>query len=85
MDGIIKKLTFLLIEYCYVNNEENISELENDITKLISELEQRDYHELYRQFSEMKTVLQNIETEYGKQLQFDWKEDIQMISKNGEL
>ena len=25
------------------------------------------------------------ETEYGKQLQFDWKEDIQMISKNGEI
>ena len=25
------------------------------------------------------------ETEYGKQLQFDWKEDIKMISKNGEL
>ena len=25
------------------------------------------------------------ETEYGKQLQFDWKEDMKMISKNGEL
>lgn len=25
------------------------------------------------------------ETEYGKQLQFDWKEDIKMISKNGEI
>jgi len=25
------------------------------------------------------------ETEYGKQIQFDWKEDIQMISKHGEL
>ena len=25
------------------------------------------------------------ETDFGKQLQFDWKEDIKMISKNGEL
>ena len=25
------------------------------------------------------------ETEYGKQLQFDWKEDMQMISKHGEV
>ena len=25
------------------------------------------------------------ETEFGKQLQFDWKEDIKMISKHGEL
>lgn len=25
------------------------------------------------------------ETEFGKQLQFDWKEDIKMISKNGEI
>ena len=25
------------------------------------------------------------ETEYGKQLQYDWKEDIKMISKHGEL
>lgn len=25
------------------------------------------------------------ETEYGKQLQFDWKEDIKMISKHGEV
>lgn len=25
------------------------------------------------------------ETEYGKQLQFNWKEDIKKISKNGEL
>ena len=25
------------------------------------------------------------ETKYGKQLQFDWKEDIKMISKHGEL
>ena len=25
------------------------------------------------------------ETDFGRQLQFDWKEDIQMISKNGEI
>ena len=25
------------------------------------------------------------ETEFGKQLQFDWKEDIQMVSKHGEI
>lgn len=25
------------------------------------------------------------ETEFGKQLQFDWKEDLQMISKHGEI
>lgn len=25
------------------------------------------------------------ETEYGKQLQFDWKENIKMVSKNGEV
>ena len=25
------------------------------------------------------------ETEYGKQLQFDWKEDIKLISKHGEI
>lgn len=25
------------------------------------------------------------ETEFGQQLQFDWKEDIKMVSKNGEL
>lgn len=25
------------------------------------------------------------ETEYGKQLQFDWKEDLKMISKHGEI
>ena len=25
------------------------------------------------------------ETDFGKQLQFDWKEDIKMISKNGEV
>jgi len=25
------------------------------------------------------------ETDYGQQLQFDWKEDIKMVSKNGEL
>lgn len=25
------------------------------------------------------------ETEYGKQLQFDWKEDIKMVSKHGEI
>lgn len=32
-----------------------------------------------------KTAHPRYETEIGEQLQFDWKEDIQMISKNGEI
>ena len=74
--GIVKKLTFLLVEYAYIDQYKgNIGELEEDITKLISELAQRHYHELYRQFSEMKTVLQNVETEYGKP--YAWIEDVE--------
>lgn len=44
----------------------------------------------YVQQENLKTKSNNkvhlrYETEYGQQLQFDWKEDIQMVSKHGEL
>lgn len=74
--GVIKKLTFLLIELAYIDQyNDNIGELEKDITELISELAQRDYYELHRQFPQMKKVLRNVETEYGKP--YAWIEDVQ--------
>ena len=44
----------------------------------------------YIQKNELKPQKNNkahlrFETNFGKQLQFDWKEDIEMISKNGEI
>ena len=50
-----------------------------------------NYSNFYKYSKEFKTNKNNnkfhprYETEYGKQLQFDWKEDIKMISKSGKL
>lgn len=37
-----------------------------------------------RELKEENTIHPRYETEYGEQMQFDWKEDIKMISKSGE-
>lgn len=50
-----------------------------------------NYSNFYKYSKEFKTNKINnkfhprYETEYGKQLQFDWKEDIKMFSKSGKL
>ncbi len=50
-----------------------------------------NYSNFYKYSKEFKTNKNNnkfhprYETEYGKQLQFDWKEDIKMFSKSGKI
>ena len=50
-----------------------------------------NYSNFYKYSKEFKANKNNnkfhprYETEYGKQLQFDWKEDIKMINKSGKL
>lgn len=86
--GLMKKLTFLLIEQAYTGEyDEGIGELERDITNVISELGHREYYDIYRDFPEAKKVLMKIENKYGHPYHWlttpekfiDWLEELPVI------
>lgn len=61
--GLTKKLTFLLYESIY---EENNEQLENDICNIIKQLQEEEWLDLYYNFDECKEVLQSLQDENGQ-------------------
>lgn len=70
--GLTKKLTFLLCEYVYA---EEHRELENDICKIIHQLEQEEWYDLYNHYNECIAVLQSLRNEYGRPM-YSWIHNI---------
>lgn len=70
--GLTKKLTFLLYESIYTEND---FRLEDDICEVIHKMQEEEWSDLYNNYDECIKVLQSLKDEYGQPM-YSWIKNV---------